>query len=420
MWKNMKLNVFLSLFLISIFSEVSSQSINFVRNSDFELFSNCPNSVSQINNCLFWKNVDITSTSVLSTPDYLNICATSSSIYSPAIPTNWGGFQNPESGSGYAGIYTYLANKPNYREYIKQDLGISLVSGVTYQIAVSVNLADNSAYCSNNFGVCLSASDITINNNGAPYQVLNYLSPQLNGVMVSDTVNWTTLNSYFKSNGNERYLTIGNFVPDNNTTVVQNSNNDILGYLGAYYYVEDVSVSPFKLFEDVITLCDSNLVLNASICDGCDLSYTWTSLPIDSSVFGQEHSNSISVFPTVNTTYQVLIEDNNTNAIFFDEVYVEVINDCSCDIQIPNVFTPNSDGYNDFFYPVLKNIEAGEILIYNRWGNVVFYSDNIFEKWDGRNLNAVCPDGVYYYIINYTCSMNKMSKTIHGSVTKLK
>jgi gliding motility-associated-like protein len=64
-------------------------------------------------------------------------------------------------------------------------------------------------------------------------------------------------------------------------------------------------------------------------------------------------------------------------------------------IIIPNVFTPNGDGNNDFF--VVKNLQLGKapIKIYNRWGKIVFESTGYNNDWNGKNVN----DGVYYYIL---------------------
>lgn len=64
-------------------------------------------------------------------------------------------------------------------------------------------------------------------------------------------------------------------------------------------------------------------------------------------------------------------------------------------IIIPNVFTPNDDGDNDFF--VMKNLQPGvaPIKIYNRWGKIVFESSGYNNDWNGKNVN----DGVYYYIL---------------------
>ena len=81
----------------------------------------------------------------------------------------------------------------------------------------------------------------------------------------------------------------------------------------------------------------------------------------------------------------------------------------------PNVFTPNSDGINDFFE--IKNLpENTEVIILNRWGNVVFSSSNYQNNWDGNSQNGQeLADGVYTY--KFT---TKAGKTGHGFVHLIK
>ncbi len=71
---------------------------------------------------------------------------------------------------------------------------------------------------------------------------------------------------------------------------------------------------------------------------------------------------------------------------------------------IPNVFTPNNDGKNDFFKVNADHInncfDKFDINIYNRWGELVFHSEDFHFKWDGKNTKGkILPDGDYFYII---------------------
>lgn len=74
-------------------------------------------------------------------------------------------------------------------------------------------------------------------------------------------------------------------------------------------------------------------------------------------------------------------------------------------INMPNAFTPNGDGINDFFSP--RNIFTEDhteylFIIYNRWGQKVFVSSSISDVgWDGTFLNTPSPTGVYVYFIRY-------------------
>ncbi len=80
-----------------------------------------------------------------------------------------------------------------------------------------------------------------------------------------------------------------------------------------------------------------------------------------------------------------------------------LIKPCS-ELWLPNVFTPNSDGKNDRFYPVVTgDILSFKIEIYNRWGKMVYRSDDLQEGWDGTHFNngSECSEGVYYYVVYY-------------------
>ncbi|MEW6467953.1 MAG: gliding motility-associated C-terminal domain-containing protein [Bacteroidota bacterium] len=78
--------------------------------------------------------------------------------------------------------------------------------------------------------------------------------------------------------------------------------------------------------------------------------------------------------------------------------------------ELPNVFTPNGDGINDYFVPFpYKYVKDVDIQIYNRWGEVVFTSTDPDINWDGTHMKSKqpCSDGVYYYV----CIANEIRLT---------
>ena len=92
-------------------------------------------------------------------------------------------------------------------------------------------------------------------------------------------------------------------------------------------------------------------------------------------------------------------ENGNIDTTAYNQVCVS-IDDCPR-YRLPNVFTPNSDGFNDFFvpFPGYTSVERIDIQIFNRWGVVVFDAIDPAIMWDGkdRNTNKACTDGVYFY-----------------------
>lgn len=71
------------------------------------------------------------------------------------------------------------------------------------------------------------------------------------------------------------------------------------------------------------------------------------------------------------------------------------------DCYTPTAFTPNGDGQNDYFViPCLANTtDKGALYIFNRWGNLVFETDNYQSDWDGSHRDQPLPDGTYFYIL---------------------
>jgi len=94
--------------------------------------------------------------------------------------------------------------------------------------------------------------------------------------------------------------------------------------------------------------------------------------------------------------------------------------------ELPNVFTPNDDGSNDFFTPLhpYKYVKDIDIKIYNRWGTEVFRTNDPEIMWDGKSSQTKtnCSDGVYYYIciVNDIRLKGIIPRFLKGNVTLLR
>ncbi|MCB0794028.1 MAG: gliding motility-associated C-terminal domain-containing protein, partial [Flavobacteriales bacterium] len=67
-------------------------------------------------------------------------------------------------------------------------------------------------------------------------------------------------------------------------------------------------------------------------------------------------------------------------------------------VYFPNAFTPDGDGVNEKWGPVGHYIELFELTVFDRWGQVVFESDEFEKTWDGTiNGGDIAPTGVYVY-----------------------
>ncbi|WP_316831244.1 PKD domain-containing protein [Pedobacter aquatilis] len=118
-----------------------------------------------------------------------------------------------------------------------------------------------------------------------------------------------------------------------------------------------------------------------------------------------------------------------TNGIFKIRLTAFSKNGCSTNILLgdlvvrkessvftPNSFSPNGDGVNDEFVVGLTNLKQYKIQVFNRYGSVVFLSNNIYDNWKGTFKGNDLPVGVYYYLIMGTTLKNENVK-YSGSVT---
>ena len=103
------------------------------------------------------------------------------------------------------------------------------------------------------------------------------------------------------------------------------------------------------------------------------------------------------------------------------EIHDSVLVWNQCPIENINVFTPNNDGINDFFVPVnLDDYPNPSVLVYNRWGKLVYANENYQYDWDGTHFKSgnELNDGLYYYIVDpesnkYDYTTNLINGYVH-------
>lgn len=68
-------------------------------------------------------------------------------------------------------------------------------------------------------------------------------------------------------------------------------------------------------------------------------------------------------------------------------------------IKLPNIFTPNNDGVNDVFRPIMEGIKSVHVVIYNRWGVLMKEWNQVNGYWDGYTSSDMpCPEGTYFVV----------------------
>lgn len=100
-------------------------------------------------------------------------------------------------------------------------------------------------------------------------------------------------------------------------------------------------------------------------------------------------------------------------------VVIKVILCLDSYVWIPNAFTPNEDDLNDYFHIKTFNITDYHLMIFNRWGELIFESFDPTYLWDGRTKNnEMIMEGVYVYKFTYKDHRNKFKQVI-GRVTSV-
>lgn len=110
-------------------------------------------------------------------------------------------------------------------------------------------------------------------------------------------------------------------------------------------------------------------------------------------------------------TYSVTVTDANGCTFTFND---EEIEERSPRIFLPNAFSPNGDGENDTFNAIFDCAVSFEMKVFSQWGDLVFYSNEVSQGWDGTVNGEEAPMGRYSYVVAYTIDAN--GRTINESV----
>jgi gliding motility-associated-like protein len=448
---------FLFILIFAFNSRNLIAQVNFVPNGSFEILTSCPTRESQIDLAYPWK-----SSTFNGTPDLYNKCATADII---SVPVHyWKSYQQPNSGDGYAGIFTYRSGILSETEFLSCDLLTNLKDKKYFvEFYISPQIEDDpfDIPCyTEGLGIVLNDVDSIYSlkkGEGIPLlpQVHNY------GTILRDTQNWIRVAGCFNGNG-ENHLIIGNFKSHEQTSADPICHKSFPN--SAYYYVDDVGVYEFDPLPDTIYLCKDEFkkigkrfldatynwntgdrdsvitihkegiyIVNVQIAD-CVLADTVLVLdpekviinlskefvickeekmkleiPIDGIYSWSTGENTKEIEVTKYGSYEFHVQNEcGVYHSWFDVIDQE----CNCKYYAPNVFSPNGDNINDFFELVSNCVLTTRILsfeVFNRWGELVFHSlESGHQKllWDGRYKGKKILPGVYVWSVVYEYSSN--------------
>ncbi|NJN77032.1 MAG: gliding motility-associated C-terminal domain-containing protein [Saprospiraceae bacterium] len=157
--------------------------------------------------------------------------------------------------------------------------------------------------------------------------------------------------------------------------------------------IEEGEIYP-TLPNDTIICKNNPVTLNAYQPNA--ISYKWETID---AYFEQHNPNDSVIIATLPGEYKVTI--SNECRAFTQTILIEQ-EDCGCYPYVPNAFSPNNDGINDNF-KVYTNCTLGNynLKIYDRWGGIVFESNDFNNGWDGTKHGQNLNDGVYVWVLTF-------------------
>lgn len=209
-----------------------------------------------------------------------------------------------------------------------------------------------------------------------------------------------------------------------------NSTYTVIASNGACSDTATITVNTYSLPTAVATASHGAINIGgSSTLTGTTSTGTWNWVP-GNSLSCAQCPNPIAS-PTVTTTYTLCVTDNN-GCTACDTVTVLVDQQCG-NIFLPNAFSPNNDGVNDFFCLRGPGAKGGgpctaspcivevDFTIYNRWGQKVFHTTDISKGWDGIvNGKKEADPAVFFYIVTYKDAITGKYTTLEGNVSLVK
>lgn len=216
----------------------------------------------------------------------------------------------------------------------------------------------------------------------------------------------------------------GNFLWSNGS----GSNSISVSTAGTYYLVASnscgsdtafVNVSVDQVTAQFTTDVNTGLVpLPVNFTDNSSsnaVSWQWN--------FGDNSSSNLSDPSHIYTsggTFVVVLTVTNANGCSDTAMQVVIAEYEPSYITVPNVFTPNGDGINDGFFTANLSIEKFSLEIYDRWGVLIFESNDPAAYWNGKNQNGNdVSDGTYYYVISAN-GFDKKVYELKGFITLIR
>ncbi|RYZ29598.1 MAG: gliding motility-associated C-terminal domain-containing protein, partial [Sphingobacteriales bacterium] len=233
--------------------------------------------------------------------------------------------------------------------------------------------------------------------------------------IITEMNEWTKISGCFRAKGGEYKIIIGNFRKDSQTDTAQ-----LPGAFGeetyksgmSYFLFDDILVKEipeaYILPADTVVCRDSFYVLSAYPENA--RSYTWNTSAATQSITTNKYGN----FTVTIVTNEGCVQEASVT------VHTKFCGPVCPPLYMPNAFSPNNDGLNDYFAPA-NAIDMREVdfSIYNRYGQRVYSGHSLKSSWDGRYGDKLCDAGTYFYYSRYT-DCHGVDFTLKGDVALIR
>jgi gliding motility-associated-like protein len=179
----------------------------------------------------------------------------------------------------------------------------------------------------------------------------------------------------------KQYVVQGHFT-DSLTTCASSATFAVTGYAQPEAGFSWLPELPVEKFDEVLFVNESK---------GNDqVSWQWFMQPEKKSISGTQFSYTFDE-PGIYPIALIVTDERGC----FDTIVrsIEVLPDFH--IYVPNAFTPNGDALNDIFTPVIRGATSYQMLVFNRWGEMVFETNDLANGWDGTFSGVKCQPDAY-------------------------
>lgn len=188
---------------------------------------------------------------------------------------------------------------------------------------------------------------------------------------------------------------------------LQLSRNDLIN-------VHPTPVSAFAVTPQQTDICHSNITFIDHSQGGITTIYFFDDGNETISGHGPEY---LYTTPGMHYPMQVVINEFGCSDSSMRSLFIEPFN-----VYIPNAFTPDGNEFNNTFFGVSAlDAASWNLRVYDRWGELLFETDDQFTHWDGSFKGNICQSGVYTYILKYTsCAPNAAEELVTGHFSLLR